>query len=30
VWLAYLMAYTFVRYGVLDERRRRSGSSGMY
>lgn len=26
-WLAYTMAYTFVRYGVLDHKRRRSGSS---
>lgn len=27
-WLAYTMAYTFVRYGVLDQAHRRSASSG--
>jgi hypothetical protein len=27
VWLAYLMAFTFVRYGVVDEARRPSSSS---
>ncbi len=30
VWLAYTMAYTFVRYGVLDEARRASSSSRYY
>ena len=29
-WLAYTMAYTFVRYGVLDEARRASSSSRYY
>lgn len=29
-WLAYTMAYTFVRYGVIDQTGRRSGSRGGY
>lgn len=29
-WLTYTLAYTFVRYGVLDQARRRSGSSNDY
>jgi len=29
-WLAYTMSYTFVRYGVLDEARRKSSSSRYY
>jgi hypothetical protein len=29
-WLAYTMAYTFVRYGVVDEARRASSSSRYY
>jgi hypothetical protein len=29
-WLAYTMAYTFVRYGVVDDARRKSTSSRYY
>jgi uncharacterized membrane protein YfcA len=29
-WMAYLMAYTFARYGVMDQTRRRSGSRREY
>jgi hypothetical protein len=29
-WMAYTMAYTFVRYGVVDQTRRRSGSRREY
>lgn len=29
-WLAYTMAYTFVRYGVVDDARRSSSTSGYY
>jgi hypothetical protein len=29
-WLAYTMAYTFVRYGVTDEVRRSSRASSPY
>jgi uncharacterized membrane protein YfcA len=29
-WMAYLMAYTFVRYGVVDQERRGSGSRRGY
>lgn len=30
VWLAYVMAYTFVRYGVLDQARRGPASAAEY
>jgi hypothetical protein len=29
-WLAYTMAYTFVRYGVVDDARRKSSTSEYY
>jgi hypothetical protein len=29
-WLAYLMAFTFVRYGIRDDARRSSGSANEY
>jgi len=29
-WLAYTVAYTFVRYGVVDDPQRRSSTSGYY
>jgi hypothetical protein len=29
-WLTYVLAFTFVRYGVLDVARRRSSSKGGY